>query len=119
VAPLLPCDPERLARLLDPVADRVVLDDFFRGDGAGGRRSAAALALLRAHGFGSWAEPGYARHAAEVLRHALGSGRVVESQEGFNDLGWLELAGTRTAAVRESPPGRTDSGRSLRSGSPS
>jgi DNA repair photolyase len=89
VAPLLPCDPERLARRLEPVADRVVLDDFFRGDGAGGRRSAAALALLRTHGFGAWAEPGYARRAGEILRRVLGPGRVVESQEGFNDLAWL------------------------------
>jgi DNA repair photolyase len=91
VAPLLPGDPERLARKLDAVADRVVLDDFFRGDGAGGRRSGAALALLRARGFGAWAEPGYARRAGEVLRAVLGPDRVVESQDGFNDLAWLGI----------------------------
>jgi DNA repair photolyase len=89
IAPLLPGDPERLAGLLDPVVDRVVLDDFFRGDGAGGRRSGAALARLREQGLGAWAEPGYAAEAATVLRRVLGPERVVESQAGFNDLSWL------------------------------
>src|SRR5271157_705171 len=89
VAPLLPCDPARLAELLDPVADRVVVDDFFRGDGAGGRRSRAALARLRAMGFSRWAEPGYAEEATGVLRRLLGTKRVLLSKDGFGavDLG--------------------------------
>jgi DNA repair photolyase len=91
VAPLLPGDPSLLAELLEPVVDRVVLDDFFRGDGAGGRRSGAALALLRERGLGAWAEPGYAAEAAGVLRRILGPERVVESQAGFNDLSWLGI----------------------------
>ncbi len=89
IAPLLPGDPARLAELLEPVVDRVVVDDFFRGDGAGGRRSAAALKALRAQGFGAWAEPGYAAEATAVLRRVLGPARVVESQAGFNDTSWL------------------------------
>jgi DNA repair photolyase len=89
LAPLLPGDPRRLAELLDPVVDRVVVDDFFRGDGAGGRRSAAALAALREQGLGAWAEPGYAAEATAVLRRVLGAARVVESQAGFNDTSWL------------------------------
>jgi DNA repair photolyase len=84
VAPLLPCDPVRLAELLDPVADRVVVDDFFRGDGAAGRRSRAALARLRAMGFSRWAEPGYAEEAIAVLRRLLGPERVLLSKDGFN-----------------------------------
>jgi DNA repair photolyase len=88
LAPLLPCDAERLAALVGPVADRVLVDDFFRGDGAGGRRSAAALARLRAEGFGAWTEPGYAAEATAVLRRRLGADRVVESQAGFADLAW-------------------------------
>jgi len=84
LSPLLPCDPERLAALLDPVVDRVVVDDYFRGDGAGGRRSGAALASLRAQGLGAWAEPGYAAQATEVLRRRLGAERVLESQAGFS-----------------------------------
>jgi DNA repair photolyase len=89
LAPLLPGDPRELAERLEPVVDRVVVDDFFRGDGAGGRRSRAALALLRERGLGAWAEPGYAAEAAAVLRQVLGPERVVESQAGFNDLRWL------------------------------
>jgi DNA repair photolyase len=89
VAPLLPGDPERLAERLAEAADRVVVDDFFRGDGARGRRSGAALALLRERGFGAWAEPGYAAEAAAVFRRVLGEDRVVESEVGFNDLAWL------------------------------
>lgn len=83
VAPLLPCDPERLARLLEPVADRVVVDDFFRGDGAGGRRSRAAIEMLRAAGFGAWTEPGYAEAAIETFRSIFGLARVGISAEGF------------------------------------
>src|SRR5262245_7278142 len=92
IAPLLPGDPARLAELLEPVVDRVVVDDFFRGDGAGGRRSSAALRLRRERGFGAWAEPGYAAEAAAVLRSLLGADRVMESEAGFNDLSWLGIA---------------------------
>ena len=83
VSPLLPCDPARLARQLEPVADRVVVDDFFRGDGAGGRRSRAALERLRGAGFAAWAEPGYADATLEVFREVFGAERVGLSAEGF------------------------------------
>lgn len=89
VSPLLPCDPERLAELLDPVAERLVVDDFFAGDGAGGRRSRTALDALRRLGHGAWAEPGYAADALRRLRLALGHERVAYSREGFADLAWL------------------------------
>jgi DNA repair photolyase len=89
ISPLLPGDPQRLAELLDPVVDRVVVDDFFRGDGAGGRRSQAALETLDELGLGRWARPGYAAEATAVLRRVLGPERVAESQEGFNDTSWL------------------------------
>jgi DNA repair photolyase len=104
VAPLLPGDPQELARALEPVVDRVVVDDFFRGDGAGGRRSRAALESLRGAGYAGYAEPGYASEALETLRRVLGPTRVVESQAGFNDLGWLG------APARPTPePGQWDS----------
>jgi DNA repair photolyase len=89
ISPLLPGDPQRLAELLDPVVDRVVVDDFFRGDGAGGRRSQSALESLKKLGLGRWAEPGYAAEATAVLRRVLGRERVAESQLGFNDTSWL------------------------------
>jgi DNA repair photolyase len=87
VSPLLPCDPARLAELLAPVVERVVVDDFFRGDGANGRRSQGALSLLRALGFAHWAEPGYAEEAIAVLRRRLGAERVLLSKEGFSAVG--------------------------------
>lgn len=83
VSPLLPGDPERLARLLEPVVERVVIDDFFTGDGAGGRRSRAALERLRAAGFSAWAEPGYAEPAIASFRRVLGAERVGLSAAGF------------------------------------
>ncbi|MDD9853210.1 MAG: radical SAM protein [Deltaproteobacteria bacterium] len=89
LAPLLPCNPQRLAELLEPVADRIVVDDFHQGDGAGGRRSTAALRMLRESGHGAWAEPGYTAEALHVFRSVLGEARVVESQAGFNDTSWL------------------------------
>jgi DNA repair photolyase len=95
VSPLLPCDPERLARRLEPVAERVVVDDFFRGDGAGGRRSRAALARLRAAGFAAWAEPGYADAAVEAFRCVFGVERVGVSAEGFAEAGLARDAAAR------------------------
>ncbi len=86
LAPLLPCNPQTFAEWLEPHVDRVVIDDFFRGDGAGGRRSRAALALLRARGYPEWAEPGYAEVATQAFRRVLGPERVVVSQAGFNDV---------------------------------
>jgi DNA repair photolyase len=86
IAPLLPGDPERLARWLEPAVDRVVVDDFFQGDGAGGSRSRAALHQLHAEGFADFCQPGYADEAIECFRRILGPERVLVSQEGFNDL---------------------------------
>jgi DNA repair photolyase len=89
VAPLLPGDPWLLAQALEPVVDRVVIDDFFQGDGAGGARSRAALARLQEAGFGAWARPGYAEDAIVAFRAILGPERVLLSAAGFNDLGFL------------------------------
>ena len=90
VSPILPCNSARLAALLEPVADRVVIDDFARGDGAGGTRSRAASLELERLGHGAWLEPAAADDAVEVFRRILGPDRVVFSQPGFNTLeGWI------------------------------
>lgn len=89
LAPLLPCDPERFARALDPLVDRVVIDDFWRGDGAGGSRSRPAIARLRELGFGSWLDPLATDAALETFRRVLGPERVVFSEAGFNDVSGL------------------------------
>jgi DNA repair photolyase len=90
LSPLLPGDLERLAERLEPAADRVLIDDFFRGDGAGGSRSKSALARLEDLGFSDWAKPGYADSALGVFRERFGEARVADSQVGFNTLDWLE-----------------------------
>jgi DNA repair photolyase len=92
VSPLLPCDATRLAATLEPVCDRVVVDDFFEGDGDGGRRSRAALERLRELGYGDWARPGYARETLAELRRVLGAERVQFSRAGFNALDWIAAA---------------------------
>ena len=107
VAPLLPCDPERLARELDPVVDRVVVDDFFLGDGAGGRRSTAALQRLAAAGFGAYTRPGYADEAIRVLRRILGGERVLVSRAGFADLSPVLGEEGTAAGAQCSPSGST------------
>jgi DNA repair photolyase len=89
IAPLLPGDVRALARALDPLVDRVVVDDFFRGDGAGGRRSVAARRALAAAGHAAWTQPGYEQEAVQQLRSELGAERVAESSAGFADLAWL------------------------------
>ncbi|MAE94083.1 MAG: radical SAM protein [Deltaproteobacteria bacterium] len=89
ISPLLPCDPERLAVALAPHVDRVVVDDLFAGDGAGGRRSGPALERLRALGYEAWAEPDLAERSLDRFRAVLGPDRVAHSQAGFNDLSWL------------------------------
>jgi DNA repair photolyase len=93
VAPILPCDPVRLANALDPIVDRVVVDDFARGDGAQGRRSRSSFERLSSLGHSAWIGSEKADEALGILRETLGRGRVVVSQRGFNNLeGWLSAA---------------------------
>jgi DNA repair photolyase len=92
VSPLLPGDVRALAEALEPRVDRVVVDDFFSGDGAAGRRSSEALRRLREAGHGEWAEPGRAEAALETFREVLGAERVGFSREGFARLGRAERA---------------------------
>jgi DNA repair photolyase len=52
IAPLLPCNAERLAELLDPAVDWVVVSTF-RDDGGEGRKTRQwAAQLYRQHGYG-------------------------------------------------------------------
>ncbi len=83
ISPLLPCDPERLAALLDPVCDEIIVDDLFEGDGARGARSRPSFAIHRAHGWDAWCEPGYHEDALATLRRILGADRVLWNAEGF------------------------------------
>ena len=89
VAPILPCEPERLAAALEPLVDRVVVDDMVAGDGAGGSRSRKTLKRMAEEGYEEWARPGRAQEALPDFQRVFGKGRVTYSQAGFNDLSWL------------------------------
>ena len=66
LAPLLPCDPERLADLLDPAVDWVVVSTF-KDDGGFGRKTRQwAADLYRQHGYGHYLHEGDA-HAARTI----------------------------------------------------
>ena len=86
VAPMMPNHPERLAELAEGAADRVVVDTYFDGDGALGRRSRAlGMAELYARlGYEGWFRPGAERELMAAMRARLGSERVLFSREGFN-----------------------------------
>jgi len=86
VSPLLPHS-EPFAADLARAAPRIVVDDFFHGDGSGGRRT-EALGVRRLYeqaGEGELYDPGTARRFLDRLRrHAESTGSAVYwSREGF------------------------------------
>ncbi len=86
IAPMMPNHPERFARLAAEVADRVVVDTYFDGDGAGGRRSRAlGMGELYARlGYERWFRPGAERPLIDALKARFGEAGVLFSCEGFN-----------------------------------
>ena len=88
VAPMMPNHPEHLADLAKGAADRVVIDTYFDGDGAGGRRSRALGMgeLYERLGYEGWFRPGAERDLMAAMRARLGKARVLFSREGFNAL---------------------------------
>lgn len=84
VSPLAPHTPA-FARLLAETAPRVVVDDYFRGDGSGGRRSEALgmRALYAEHGWAAWYEPSAAERFVAELRDFIPPEAIGISAEGF------------------------------------
>ncbi|MFC4808332.1 SPL family radical SAM protein [Paenibacillus sp. GCM10023250] len=84
VSPLLPCS-DAFPALLASSVERVVVDDFFRGDGSGGKRSAQLRMADRYRELG--AEAQYAPETTDAfvrtLRQAMPAGAVFFGQEGF------------------------------------
>jgi len=84
VAPLLPSSPAFPGKLL-PVADRVVLDDYFLGDGSGGRRS-RSLQVERHYAEDErplWYDPSAIRSLHERFAAVFPPDRLRVSQAGF------------------------------------
>lgn len=85
IAPMMPNHPERFAALADAAADRVIVDTYFAGDGACGRRSRAlGMGELYARlGYERWFRPGAEAELMRALSAQLGPERVLFSREGF------------------------------------
>jgi DNA repair photolyase len=88
IAPLLPCNAERLAALLDPAVDWVVVSTFRDDGGAGGKTRDWAAQLYRQHGYGDYLHDGdaHAEAAIETLRRVLGPERVRVGKDGFDQV---------------------------------
>jgi DNA repair photolyase len=85
IAPMLPNNPERFAELAANAADRVIVDTYFDGDGANGRRSRALKIgeLYERLGYERWFCPGAEAPLMCALRARLGADRVLFSRDGF------------------------------------
>lgn len=86
VAPMMPNHPQRFAAILDEAADRVIVDTYFDGDGANGRRSRALEigSLYERLGYEGWFQPGAEAELMAALSVRLGAARVLFSRAGFN-----------------------------------
>jgi DNA repair photolyase len=86
IAPMLPNNAANFAAIADDVADRVIIDTYFDGDGSGGRRSRwlGMGELYERLGYREWFRPGAEQELLSVMRTRLGYGRVLFSREGFN-----------------------------------
>jgi DNA repair photolyase len=83
LAPLLPCDPDALAALVDPHCDWVVAQAF-QTCGPGARTWSPALRLVEAHGWQGWLEGGAdVGQAMARLREIFGP-RYHEGRDGFS-----------------------------------
>ncbi len=86
IAPMMPNHAERFAALVAEAANRVIVDTYFAGDGAHGRRSRALGMgeLYRRLGYEGWFAPGAESALLAALRARLGDDRVLFSGDGFN-----------------------------------
>ena len=85
VAPLLPCNPQRLAALLEGRVTRVLVDTFFAGDGSGGVRS-TRLGMgerLTQLGYKDWFTATAHLSLMQALRGHFAEKDILFSQSGF------------------------------------
>ncbi|GIP39885.1 hypothetical protein J31TS4_31650 [Paenibacillus sp. J31TS4] len=84
VAPVLPSSPA-FAERLAAVVPRVVVDDYFMGDGSGGRRTAKSgvAAIYASLGCEAWYRPDAYVGVLEAMREAFPPGQVKVSRDGF------------------------------------
>lgn len=84
VAPVLPSS-ERFAAALRDVVDRVVVDDYYMGDGSGGRRTQRldVQAKYRELGLEPWYRPSAYRLVYKRLQQQFSNDQLYISQAGF------------------------------------
>ena len=82
---MFPNNPQRFAELVADAADRVIVDTYFDGDGARGRRSRALGIgeLYQRRGWEDWFKPGAELPLLAAMRARLGDDRVLFSRAGF------------------------------------
>lgn len=84
VSPLLPST-GKFPAMLAQAASRVVVDDFFSGDGSGGRRSLqlGMRQLYERNGWTEWFDPSVLRAFVDRLRDLMPSSAIGVSAPGF------------------------------------
>jgi DNA repair photolyase len=85
IAPVLPCNPDRFAQLLEGRVTRVLVDTFFAGDGSCGVRSTrlGMGPLLERLGYPDWFTDTAHLGLMDALRSRFAEDQVVFSQSGF------------------------------------
>ncbi|MDQ0340478.1 DNA repair photolyase [Caldalkalibacillus uzonensis] len=84
VSPILPYS-ELFAKRLKEVVDWVCLDDFFRGDGARGKRTEklGIKSLYHQLDYADWYSPDKFDETYSIFKDVFGEQRVLTSQQGF------------------------------------
>jgi hypothetical protein len=84
IAPMLPSS-EVFPQLLKPLVNRVCLDDYFMGDGSGGKRTRRLdiQSLYKQLGLEEWYHPSAYRIVYERLKEVFTEEQIYVSQNGF------------------------------------
>ncbi|WP_214629625.1 SPL family radical SAM protein [Paenibacillus agaridevorans] len=84
IAPVLPSS-DRFAEMLRPLVNRVCIDDYFMGDGSGGKRTKklGLQALYHELGMEEWYHPGAYRLVVERMKSHFSEDELWISKEGF------------------------------------
>jgi DNA repair photolyase len=84
IAPMLPSS-ERFPEILRPLVNRICIDDYFMGDGSGGKRTRhlGVEALYKQLGLEEWYHPSAYRKLYDRLKNVFSEDQIYVSQPGF------------------------------------
>lgn len=84
IAPMLPST-ENFADLLRPVVDRICIDDYFMGDGSGGKRTRSLKidSLYKELGLEEWYDPSAYKMVYDCFKDVFPEEQIFISQKGF------------------------------------